>query len=207
MASSKNIQVLFPTYLYRGKLKQAARLNKDLAPEIEALERMDQHGLRWSRKNYVGGYSSYSSMCQLHQTSPNFSELEKALAPHLKKYIEQLQWQLMGRKIVMTTCWANSMGAGTYHTLHLHPGSVVSGVYYVDLPRGSSALKIEDPRMSMLMAAPPRKSSAPESEQNYLHLEALPGEFFLFESWMRHEVPPHRGSLRRVSVSFNYEWI
>jgi uncharacterized protein (TIGR02466 family) len=204
---SKNVEMIFPTYLYRGRLKQAPRLNKDLNSEIQALENMDQHGVKWSRKNYTGGYSSYSSMCCLHQTSPNFSELEKLLAPHLKKYIEQLKWQLMNRKVSMTTCWANSMGAGTYHTLHLHPGSVISGVYYVDLPRGSSALKIEDPRMSMLMASPPRKSSAPDSEQNYLHLTAVPGEFFLFESWLRHEVPPHRASKRRVSISFNYEWL
>jgi uncharacterized protein (TIGR02466 family) len=28
----------------------------------------------------------------------------------------------------------------------------------------------------------------------------------LFESWLRHEVPPARFSGERVSVSFNYAW-
>jgi uncharacterized protein (TIGR02466 family) len=59
--------------------------------------------------------------------------------------------------------------------------------------------------MGLLMAAPPRKSSAPETERNYLNIEPEPGHFVLFESWMRHEVPPHRGTQRRLSISFNYE--
>ena len=146
-------------------------------------------------------------MCNLHKTSPNFGELEKKLKPHVQKLITKLKWNLMGRKVAMTTCWVNAMANGTYHTLHVHPSSILSGVYYVDVPKGSSPLKIEDPRMGLMMAAPPRKPSAPSSEQNYQTIEAFAGQFILFESWMRHEVPPHRGKKRRLSVSFNYEWL
>jgi len=202
-----SIESLFASYLYRVKLPQAAKFNRELADEIRKIEEIDDYGREWSRTHYHGGFSSYSSMCNLHQTSPNFGALEKKLKPHVQKFVKKLNWNLMGRSVQMTTCWVNSMGPGTYHTLHVHPSSVLSGVYYVDAPKGSSALKLEDPRMGLLMASPPRKASAPQSQQNYLLIEPSAGQLLLFESWMRHEVPPHRGKQNRLSVSFNYEWV
>lgn len=197
-------QLVFPTYIYTGNLGK--KLNRDLAQEIETLEQIDKPGREWSKKNYVGGYSSYSSMTKLHHTSPNFGELEKRLKPHIQKFVRKLNWDLMNRKLAMTTCWANAMGYATHHTLHSHPLSVISGVYYVSVPKGSSPFKIEDPRIGFMMNSPPRKASAPAKEQNYLLLKPKPGDFILFESWIRHEVPPHRAKEPRLSISFNYEF-
>ena len=201
------IETVFPSYIYRGQIRNSAKFNRDLAKEIGQLEAIDHYGVEWSRTHYIGGYSSYSSMCNLQVTSPNFADLEKKLRTHVKAFTKKLNWDLMGRSVKMTTCWVNSMGPSTYHTLHVHPSSVLSGVYYVDVPRGSSPLKLEDPRMGLLMASPPRKRAAPSREQNYLLIEPKAGQIILFESWMRHEVAPHRASKNRLSVSFNYEWI
>ena len=192
------VQSVFPTLIYRGRLgpKVAAALNRDLTREIKTLGEIDRAGRAWSDAHYVSGYSSYASFANLHHTSPNFGELRDRLAPHLKKFVRALGWQT--RAIPrMTTCWANAMGLGTHHTLHLHPLSVVSGVYYVNAPAGAGALKIEDPRMGLFMASPPRR--------HYLTVKPKPGDFVLFESWVRHEVPPHRSAVPRLSVSFNYE--
>ncbi len=203
---SSKIETLFPSYIYRGTLSGAKSLNRDFEQEIRTLAEIDDHGVDWSHTSYHGGYSSYSSMDKLHRTSPNFAELEKRLAPHVRKFVRKLNWDLRGQSLEMTTCWANLMGPGTHHTMHTHPGSVLSGVYYVSVPPGSSPLKLEDPRLGLLMAAPPRRSKAPAREQNYLLLPPVAGGFVLFESWMRHEVPPHRGAKNRLSISFNYEW-
>jgi uncharacterized protein (TIGR02466 family) len=37
-------------------------------------------------------------------------------------------------------------------------------------------------------------------------LPAKSGDLLLFESWLRHEVPPARFSGERISISFNYGW-
>lgn len=197
--------MVFPSFIYRGRLSRATALNRALTREIATLSEIDDAGIAWSESHYVGGYSSYASMAQLHRTSPNFGELHDLLAPHVRAFARALNWDLRGRRLQMTTCWANAMGYGTHHTMHLHPLSVISGVYYVNLPPGSSPFKIEDPRMGLLMAAPPRRASAPAHVQNYMKFQSKPGEFILFESWMRHEVPPHRGKQPRLSISFNYE--
>lgn len=201
------IKLVFPTFIYTASLGAAARkLNKHLAKEIAILAEIDRQGQLWSKENYIGGYSSYGSMTQLHRTSPHFAELEEKLRSHVKKFTSRLNWDLLGRKLDMTTCWANSMGHSAHHTLHSHPLSVLSGVYYVDVPAKSSPLKIEDPRLPYLMNSPPRKANAPAAEKNYLLIKPKAGELVLFESWVRHEVPPHRGTKNRLSISFNYEF-
>ena len=96
----------------------------------------------------------------------------------------------------MTSCWLNVMPKNTYHTLHLHPHSVLSGTYYVTAPKGSVSLKLEDPRMGLYMNAPVRKL--------YYEVKPKAGSFVLFESWLRHEVPPNQSSAPRISISFNY---
>ena len=106
----------------------------------------------------------------------------------------------------MTDCWANVMGRGAAHGLHLHPQAVVSGTYYVRVPRGAAGLKFEDPRLSRFMAAPARKPGAPAAMKPHVTQAARAGDLLLFESWLRHEVVASRMAAERVSISFNYHW-
>jgi uncharacterized protein (TIGR02466 family) len=83
---------------------------------------------------------------------------------------------------------------------------VVSGTFYVATPPGSGALKLEDPRLPMMMAAPPRHADAPEAQRSFVYLTPTPGTLYLWESWLRHEVTPNTGRAERISISFNYGW-
>ena len=72
--------------------------------------------------------------------------------------------------------------------------------------KGAAALKLEDPRHAMMMAAPPRKKSAPRELQAFVSVEPQPGTVLLWESFLRHEVPVNRAEDERISISFNYNW-
>lgn len=198
------IKKLFPTLIYESKLPAGIknRLNKQLLREIEDYSANDDAGIAWSKKNYKGGYTSYSSITNFHKLSPTFEELERELNGHVKKFIKELDYNLKGRKLQMTTCWVNVMPQNTYHPLHIHPLCTISGTYYVNVPAQASSLKIEDTKMSSLMSAPPRKK-----DDYYYHFKPKAGDLILFESWVRHEVPPNQAKQKRVSISFNYEWI
>jgi uncharacterized protein (TIGR02466 family) len=37
-------------------------------------------------------------------------------------------------------------------------------------------------------------------------MPARAGGFFLYESWLRHEVAANRARGERISISFNYSW-
>ena len=194
-------RALFPTLIYQRPLARSGGtlLNRRLVDECEALAASDAAGLRWSARNYLGGYTSYGSLDRLHLVTPVFDALRRRLDPHVKAFARELGYDLAGRTVAMTDCWVNVMPAGVVHSLHLHPNSFISGTYYVVVPRGAGALKIEDPRLSRMMAAPPRPGT-------FVNVPAKAGEVILFESWLRHEVPPADFSGERVSISFNYAW-
>ena len=55
-------------------------------------------------------------------------------------------------------------------------------------------------------AAPPRRPDGPVDARSFVYLTPEPGTVFMWESWLRHEVPPNAAKSHRISVSFNYAW-
>lgn len=199
---------LFPTRVYSARLAGAAgaRLNERLARECRQLSLDDAAGRRWSAKSYPGGYTSYGSAHRMHRLSPTFAALERAVDRHIARFAGSLDLDLAGRKLAMTDCWVNIMPRGTSHGLHLHPLATISGTYYVKTPRGCPGLKLEDPRLERMMAAPPRRARAARENRPWVVFPARAGSMLLFESWLRHEVPANLKAGERISISFNYGW-
>jgi uncharacterized protein (TIGR02466 family) len=200
-------KALFPTLVYEARLESSRRtsLRERLLREALQLREDDGAGRIWSRDNYPGGYTSYGSLCRMQTLSPTFAALERLLDAHVARFARQLDFDLGGRRLTMTDCWVNVMPRGVAHSLHLHPHSVISGTYYVQVPPGSSAIKFEDPRLDRYMAAPPRRVRA-AGTRTWVTVPAPAGNVLLFESWLRHEVPAQRARGLRVSISFNYGW-
>ena len=202
-----SIQRLFPTLVYRARLRQAdwRAFNNQLLRECRQLREDDAGGRRWSAKNYPGGYTSYDSVSRMHEVSPTFAELRRRLQRHVRSFADSLGFDLEHRQLAMTDCWVNIMPRRVVHGLHLHPLSTLSGTYYVKTPRGCPGLKFEDPRLDRFMAAPPRGAATPDARP-WVIVPAEAGTLLLFESWLRHEVPPNPVAAERISISFNYGW-
>jgi len=200
--------MLFPTHVYTAPLggRGTAALNRALLRECRQLRDDDEAGRRWSAAKYPGGYTSYGSVPRMHRVSPTFAALESAIDRHVLRFARTLAFDLTERALEMTDCWVNLMAPGCSHGLHLHPLASLSGTYYVSTPPGSPGLKLEDPRLERMMAAPPRRADAPRSRQTWIEIPARTGALVLFESWLRHEVPVSRARGERISVSFNYSW-
>lgn len=202
------LDVLFATKVYRASLAGAAagRLNADLRTACLSIARDDRAGQDWCRANAYPGYTSYSSLNDLPLRAPPFAELARRLDGHVAAFARELQFELGGKKLALDSIWINILQPRGVHTAHIHPHSVISGTYYVSVPKGSSALKFEDPRLGLMMAAPPKKASAPREAQSFVYIAPKTGSLVLFESWLRHEVPPNQSREDRISVSFNYAW-
>jgi uncharacterized protein (TIGR02466 family) len=201
-------QLWFSTRVYRQLLARSnnSRFNAELLKETYQLRDNDLVGQKWSRKSYPGGYTSYSSMSRLHRFSSTFEALEKKIRRHVLKFADELDYDLEGRELSMTDCWVNIMPKQTTHGLHIHPVSTISGTYYVKTPKGCSSIKFEDPRLTNFMATPPRKLNCRPENRQFVEYPAEAGNVILFESWLRHEVPPNPVKGERVSISFNYNW-
>jgi uncharacterized protein (TIGR02466 family) len=202
------LRALFPTLICVQRLGAARRrqLNARLLAECRQLRADDAAGRRWSARNYPGGYTSYASASRMHRRSPTFAALSREIDRCVARFVRLLGFDLGRRTLAMTDCWVNIMGRGAVHGLHLHTLSTISGTYYVSVPAGSAGLKLEDPRLPLYMAAPPRTAGARRSRATWVVLPAQSGQVVLFESWLRHEVPAHTVRAERVSISFNYGW-
>ncbi len=199
---------LFPTQIYRTKLRAplARKWIPALIREVKLFRELDTTGEKWSRENYPNGYTSYSSITDLAFRSSGFAELKRWIDGEVKKYAASLEMDLGSGFLEMSSFWVNVMGEGCNHSFHLHPLSSVSGTFYLQVPKGSGSLKLEDPRLPAFMASPPRKPNAKTANRSFFSLVPGPGELVLFESWLKHEVTPSRSRTDRISVSFNYDW-
>lgn len=200
------IETLFPTRIYRSRIDDDGMI-QELEEACHALALDDEAGQKWCDKNGYPGYTSYASLNDLPWRFPIFKVLTKAVDQHVKAFAKALEFDLGGGKLVMDSLWVNMLPEGGAHAAHIHPNSVISGTFYVCMPKGAAALRLEDPRHMMMMAAPPKKAKASRENQPFVSIPSEPGTLLLWESWLRHDVPVNRAESERISVSFNYNWV
>lgn len=198
------ISSLFVTRLYH------ARLDAIDSAEVEAscwsIAQDDEAGQAWCDANGFPGYTSYASLTDLGWRFPIFADVIKALDAHVAAFAEDLALDLDERELKLEDIWINILPEGGIHTGHIHPHSVISGTTYVAMPEGTSAIKFEDPRLPMMMAAPARRKDARAELKTFHYVAPAVGDVLLWESFIRHEVPMNMSEEDRISVSFNYAW-
>ena len=203
-----HIKSLFATRLYHSNL---SKFGDPVDPqELEAscwsIAQDDEAGQEWCEANGYPGYTSYASLTDLGWRFPIFEALQKILDQHVADFAKDLEFDLDGRDLKLEDLWINILPEGGTHSSHIHPHSVISGTTYVAMPEGASALKLEDPRLSRMMAAPTRAKTARAELQPFIYVKPNVGDVLLWESWLRHEVPMNMAEDERISVSFNYRW-
>ncbi len=204
------VRELFSTPLYEASFASEpgfAVWNAELEAACLMLAREDRAGRAWCKARGYGGYTSYASLDDLPTRATAFADLKRRLDRHVAAFCQTCAFDLGPRgRLKLDSLWVNVLDPGAAHAGHLHPHSVVSGTVYVATPEGAGGLRLEDPRAPMMMAAPLRRDDAPEGRSTFVTLQPAPGDLYLWESWLRHEVTPNKGRSRRISVSFNYAW-
>ena len=101
--------------------------------------------------------------------------------------------------LTVTQSWSNRNIKGAHHHDHVHPNSIVSGVFYFQT--NSSTPIIFNKTDQHAFVFEPIKFNTVNSHQFKLEVEA--GECILFPSSLRHAVPENNYFLERISMSFN----
>jgi uncharacterized protein (TIGR02466 family) len=201
------IKLLFSTPIYQARLSEVGKIDMmEIEKSCWSIAQDDEAGQKWCEENNYPGYTSYASLSDLTWRSPIFGNLKKLLDSHVEGFSRELDFNLEGRSLQLEDVWINILAEGGNQSAHLHPNSVISGTIYISMPAATSAIKFEDPRHSMMMAAPSRLVNAKEYLKPFIYINPLVGEILLWESWLRHEVPTNMSPEERISISFNYSW-
>jgi uncharacterized protein (TIGR02466 family) len=203
------VRELFATRIYQASLAERASFaafNAELEEACLMLAAEDGAGRAWCKAQGYAGYTSYASLSDLPSRATVFGDLKRILDRHAAEFAKSLAFDLGGGRLKLDSLWVNVLKPGGVHSGHIHPHSVLSGTVYVVTPPGAAGLRLEDPRLPMMMAAPPRSADAPEGLKTFVTLTPAPGTVLIWESWLRHEVPPNASKANRISISFNYAW-
>ena len=176
VCSMSDIKSLFATRLYHAKLSELGKKidQSELEQSCLVIADDDEAGQEWCEENGYAGYTSYASLSDLPWRFPIFKDLVKVLDAHVAAFAKDVQFDLGDKKLKLEDIWINILPEGGIHTSHIHPHSVISGTTYVAMPDGASAIKFEDPRSAMMMAAPARRKDAPGSRARHGNGERLP---------------------------------
>jgi len=131
-----------------------------------------------------------------------FSQLNKEITNNFLKYINKIS---LKNEFKIANMWANVNSYKDYNLIHTHGDSVVSGVYYIKVPKNSGKIFFVNPA-SNLMEICWKDCIDKYTEENspmYL-INSIESYLVLFPGWLQHGVQPNLNKKQdRISLSFN----
>lgn len=196
--AATRINKLFSTPIATHRIANAVELNQGLR-EIILAEVASKPS---TGRSNIGGWRSEHDL--LTRTEPEITELCNGI----REAIGQVFQATIGTNgfsgYFAINGWANVLHHGNYNTLHNHPESAWSGVYYVDIGTQnaeqplSGMLEFMDPRPFVEMVATP---GMPFGLPVRIQPEA--GLMVIFPSWLYHHVHAYAGEGARIAIAFN----
>ena len=196
------LKTIFAAPLY------SADLNLDVKNLQHFCKKHQQKNKEGEDKSNNGGYQS------------NFILPHKGPLDSLIKQIETnaniFAQQFLNKKVTqkITSIWMNTNSYKDSNRVHNHPGSAISGVYYIKAPSSAGNIVFQHPSMDELgfyynsFQALPGDVNEPEEYNQYntslVQVSPIENTLYLFPSWLMHYVESNMNKTEeRISISFN----
>jgi uncharacterized protein (TIGR02466 family) len=185
----------FPTPIWHFTIDDPQHLNSILLQEVKTEQEGDREGQTIS--NILGWHSSNN----LHKRD-TFQDFNQIILANTQEIASFMGWDLRQFSLYITTCWAVVNGKMASNSVHNHPNSILSGVYYLQAPENSGSIYFSDPRPASRMLVPP---VAEFNIWNFPKVSYKPyvGTMLMFPSWLMHGVEMNMSDEVRISLSFN----
>jgi uncharacterized protein (TIGR02466 family) len=151
-----------------------------------------------------GGFQTREDLFQ--RDNPGIAALKPHIFSAMQEYaaltIRQELTQAPQKLDFILWGWAVSYRAGHTQGLHVHPNANVSGVYYVIAPPATlepgdaGKISFYDPRPRATMTQLPFQATRHR-------IAPVPGDMYLFPSWLEHSVSAFQGEGERICIAFN----
>jgi uncharacterized protein (TIGR02466 family) len=118
-----------------------------------------------------------------------------------RKYLLELGYDANQIKF-NTLVFASEIADGQHHERHTHPNSILSGLLYLQVPKGSAPLVINDPRPFRDFVYMPKIGDT-ATNLSEIKFQPTKGLLLIWESWIPHLVPTSHNSEGRITLVFN----
>lgn len=154
------------------------------------MEEVDEYGN--NNAFYDWQSKAFDNKARGMDDDPYFKALVKILSKAARSYLMHLgKGDLVPPGEMELFVWASIHCRGSGHLTHVHPGSLLSGVYFSQVPAKAGRLHFEDPRGPL-----------PPFHDRFTVVPTT-GDLVMFPSWLPHQVTSTVSDEPRVSWSFN----
>ena len=196
------IITVFPTTILHRHLDGMEEVNRQLAALVAEIAATEPNATTGTTTE--GGFQTREDLFQ--RDNPGIA----ALKPHIFSAVQEYAGLTIRQELTrppqkldfVLWGWAVSYKAGHTQGLHVHPNANVSGVYYVAAPPATlepgeaGKISFYDPRPRATMAQLPFQATRHR-------VAPIPGDMYLFPSWLEHSVSAFQGEGTRICIAFN----
>ncbi len=151
--------------------------------------------LRYLEQKENGNFKSDDTYLLKHK---ELALIKNFLYESLNKFTQKIL--MTKQKLVITQCWTNRNPPHSKHHEHVHPNSIVSGVFYFKQSKTLPPIQFSKATQDGVKLNPEKYNQF--NAETFL-LPMVDGELVLFPSSLRHSVPLNHGNDTRYSMSFN----
>ena len=158
------------------------------------------------RKENKGENTGQEQRVHYNRQSEDTFVLDRPELSNVKAFIEAKLHEYVTKifastdKLVITQSWLNKSKKGESHHEHVHPNSMVSGVWYPQIHEQMPPIQFRS-RQQRDVSLQTEKYNTFNSATFMLPMKR--GELILFPSNLTHSVPTNVGEEERISLSFN----
>lgn len=159
------------------------------------------HHIDSLKYNFVPANNNYLTDSYNLLEDEKFSTIKNLITVALDDYCDNVCG--MKQKLKITQSWIARTKVGGAHSLHNHPNSLFSGVYYISCPDQSPLnFYFEN---GLFRDFKFNVDYYQQTEYNTTCVPVYPcaGDIVIFPSWLQHSVAVNSGLKERISLSFN----
>ena len=184
MKEKDELLQIFPTPVLITKYEE------DISEETKYVENLEYLSQK-ENKNF----KSKDSYLLKHEI---FKNIKSFFGESITKYTEKILNSK--QRLVITQCWTNRNPPGAKHHEHVHPNSILSGVFFFRIGGKLPPIQFAKSTQSAMKLDPAKYNNI--TAETFL-LPCVPGELLLFPSNLKHSVPINLSEETRYSMSFN----
>jgi uncharacterized protein (TIGR02466 family) len=170
-----------------------ANYHKDFSKELEYVKSLE-HKLNEKSQTEYAKQSTNTFLLD----EPELASIREFIEAYLKFYVHSVLE--CSDELVITQAWSNICEKGKKHHEHVHPNSIVSGVFYFQINENLPPIEFRNPNTHSFNLNIQKQNNF-NSATFLLPLNS--GELILFPSNLIHSVPENKSDLPRISLAFN----
>ena len=170
-----------------------ANYHKDFTEELNYIKSLE-HKLNEKSQTEYAKQSTNTFLLD----EPELASIREFIEAYLKFYVHSVLE--CTDELVITQAWSNICEKGKKHHEHVHPNSIVSGVFYFQINENLPPIEFRNPNTHSFNLNIQKQNNF-NSATFLLPLNS--GELILFPSNLTHSVPENKSDLPRISLAFN----